>query len=310
MIKYDSTRRCYRKRSVLLINNYNYARFLRQCLESALRQSFDKIIVVDDGSDDDSELIIREYSSKNSNIISIIKPNGGQLSCFNAAGKYIEADDLVFFLDADDVFLPNYAAEILRMSASEKADFYFCNAVEFTDEESCPTDARVSEEQPLVLPLTSALTLETRCWIGSPTSALVISGSLYQQILPYPFERDWVVRADDVLVFAASILGVKKVYIRSLGIGYRIHGNNLFRGNDRWRGTQEKLLREFRLNRLFQIYSGKAGVRNKPYCSEVTRELQLMDQDTKTHFHFPSPLKVLRRKLKGRVKFLFRSLFL
>jgi glycosyltransferase involved in cell wall biosynthesis len=298
-----------RNRLICIVNNYNYARYLRQCLESALRQAFDRIIVVDDGSDDDSELIIREYASKNGNIVPIIKSNGGQLSCFNLAGKYIEEGDLVFFLDADDVFPANYSAEILRISASEKADFYFCNAVEFTDEEDCPTDARISDEQPLVLPLTSSLTLTRRCWIGSPTSALVISGSLYQQILPYPFERDWVVRADDVIIFAASILGAKKVYIGSLGIGYRIHGNNLFRGNDRWRERPEKLLREFRLDRLFRIYSEKAGVRNKPYYSEVTRELQLMDQDAKAHFRFPSPVKVFRRMLTSRVKLVFRGLF-
>jgi glycosyltransferase involved in cell wall biosynthesis len=63
----------------ILINNYNYGRFLTEAIDSALNQTYSNIevIVVDDGSTDNSQEIIKSYQDK---IIPILKPNGGQAS--------------------------------------------------------------------------------------------------------------------------------------------------------------------------------------------------------------------------------------
>lgn len=298
-------------RCVCVIDNYNYAKYLAPCLDSALAQTraFDLIIVVDDGSVDDSRPIIERYARDHGNLIAVYKPNGGQLSCFNAARDQVENGDLVFFLDADDLYPANYVEEFVKAAAIERADFYFCNAVKFTEPQDCPADARVSDDPAVVLPLTSALTLASQRWVGSPTSALVVSGNLYRNILPYPFERDWVVRADDVLVFGSAILGARKVFIRSLGVGYRIHGSNLFDGEKKWSSKEELLLREFRLERLFTIYSGRAGVARHPPYAAVAREMQLLDQGVKRLLGLPSTFKMLRRDTKSRIRQFFRVLF-
>ena len=72
-------------KTTCLINNYNYAHFVSEAINSALNQSikFDEIIVVDDASTDNSAKIIIELA-KQKNIKYILKDkNQGQLSSFN-----------------------------------------------------------------------------------------------------------------------------------------------------------------------------------------------------------------------------------
>ncbi len=71
----------------ILINNYNYGRFLSKAIDSALNQEYQNIevIVVDDGSTDDSRKIIESYGER---IKPVLKENGGQASAFNAGFSY------------------------------------------------------------------------------------------------------------------------------------------------------------------------------------------------------------------------------
>ena len=88
----------------IIIDNYNYAGFLREAIESALNQTYQKIeiIVVDDGSTDSSREIISSYGCR---VISILKCNGGQNSALNA-GFSASRGNVILFLDSDDALLP------------------------------------------------------------------------------------------------------------------------------------------------------------------------------------------------------------
>ncbi len=92
----------------IIVNNYNYGRFLPHAILSALNQSYGRreVIVVDDGSTDDSHAVIAEFGAR---IIPILKPHGGQASALNAGFAHC-AGDIVIFLDADD-FLASDAVE-------------------------------------------------------------------------------------------------------------------------------------------------------------------------------------------------------
>jgi glycosyltransferase involved in cell wall biosynthesis len=63
----------------IIINNYNYARFLPPAIESALAQDLAgvEVIVVDDGSTDDSREVIERFGS---DVTAVLKDNGGQAS--------------------------------------------------------------------------------------------------------------------------------------------------------------------------------------------------------------------------------------
>src|ERR1700739_203957 len=96
----------------IVINNYNYARFLRDAIDSALAQTYSnvEVVVVDDGSTDDSPEIIASYGSR---VSAVLKPNGGQASAFNA-GFAASHGEIVIFLDADDMLVPQTAEKVAQ----------------------------------------------------------------------------------------------------------------------------------------------------------------------------------------------------
>ena len=67
----------------IVVNNFNYARFLTAAVDSALAQRGTDVhvIVVDDGSTDDSRDLIASYGDR---VTPVLKENGGQASAFNA----------------------------------------------------------------------------------------------------------------------------------------------------------------------------------------------------------------------------------
>lgn len=91
-------------RASVIVDNYNYAKFLGDAVDSALAQTYPyvEVIVVDDGSTDNSRDVITGYGNR---VISVFKENGGQASAFNA-GFEISRGDIVLFLDSDDLLLP------------------------------------------------------------------------------------------------------------------------------------------------------------------------------------------------------------
>jgi glycosyltransferase involved in cell wall biosynthesis len=90
----------------VLINTYNYAHFLARAIESALQQEYDgprlEVLVVDDGSIDDTAEVVRRYSDR---VRYVTKPNGGQASAFNL-GFREATGEIICLLDSDDYFYP------------------------------------------------------------------------------------------------------------------------------------------------------------------------------------------------------------
>ncbi len=116
----------------ILINNYNYASYLEEAIESALRQTYDnvEVIVVDDGSTDYSRDIIARYGDR---IIPVLKENGGQASSFNA-GFAASKGDVVCFLDSDDLFRPNKVSCVVQIfNDNPRAGWCFDRVHEFDD---------------------------------------------------------------------------------------------------------------------------------------------------------------------------------
>src|SRR5207249_9168521 len=86
---------------------YNYGKFLGSAIESALNQGYSdvEVVVVDDGSTDDSPDVIARYSGR---VTACRQPNGGQAAALNAGFARCRGD-AVIFLDADDLLLPDVA---------------------------------------------------------------------------------------------------------------------------------------------------------------------------------------------------------
>ena len=194
-----------------LVSNYNYSAYVAEAVDSALRQSvpFDQIIVVDDGSTDGSVQLLTDRYGNHPLVHIICKENEGQLSCFNE-GFACATGDIIFFLDADDVLEPIYVEQTLGVYDRHRdCDFLACGRRMFGQREGVslkfPTDRDLG--------YSVIFTAFQREWIGAPTSCLSIRRRVLSQILPLPFTDDWRVRADDCLVFGASLAGARKRYL-------------------------------------------------------------------------------------------------
>jgi glycosyltransferase involved in cell wall biosynthesis len=101
----------------ILINNYNYASYVGRAIESALAQTWPEVqvVVVDDGSSDNSREVIASYLR--SGITFLEKANGGQNSAI-AHGLHTVAGEYTIILDSDDWLYPD-ACERIAASIGE-----------------------------------------------------------------------------------------------------------------------------------------------------------------------------------------------
>src|SRR5512135_3658615 len=92
----------------VIITSYNYGRFLREAIDSALNQSYPatEVVVVDDGSEDDSRDIIESYGKA---VVTVFKKNGGHSSAINAGFAACHGD-IICPLDSDDAFTADKVA--------------------------------------------------------------------------------------------------------------------------------------------------------------------------------------------------------
>lgn len=111
----------------VIVPIYNAQEYLRECIDSILCNTYRnlEVILVNDGSKDDSAMICEEYSSKDARIVFLTQSNRGisatrnkAISC--ARGKYIA------FVDADDVVSPLFYEVCVQIMETQNVDFIGC----------------------------------------------------------------------------------------------------------------------------------------------------------------------------------------
>ncbi len=219
----------------IIINNFNYGRFLRSAIDSAIMQIYahTEVIVVDDGSTDDSRYIISSYGSK---ITPVFKPNGGQASALNA-GFAVCRGDIVIFLDADDILYPEAVANVVPlMQATSVSKVHWPLWVmdaggEITSETRPPQVPPEGDFRQQVLERGPSNVA------SSPTSGNAWSRSFLQKILPIPDNLAYYrFCADEYLYTLAPVFGRVRTIAEPQGC-YRIHGSSVYSS----RSFREKL---------------------------------------------------------------------
>ncbi|HEY7538312.1 MAG TPA: glycosyltransferase family A protein, partial [Gaiellaceae bacterium] len=112
----------------IVIPCFNYARFLGEAVESALAQDHGglEIVVVDDGSTDDSLEVARAFEARGVRVLT--QENQGLARTCNR-GAAEATGELMLFLSADDRLAPNYVSELLAALEREpEATFAYCSA--------------------------------------------------------------------------------------------------------------------------------------------------------------------------------------
>lgn len=101
----------------LILPIYNVEKYLSRCIESCLSQDISKdeyeIILVVDGSPDNSIEIARQYSNRYENVIVVERENGG-LSAARNSGLKNAKGEYIWFVDSDDYIKPNVLGGIIR----------------------------------------------------------------------------------------------------------------------------------------------------------------------------------------------------
>ncbi len=118
----------------VIIPAYNMEKYIGRCLSSVIAQTYSdlEIIVVDDGSSDNTYDIAKEYSEKDKRVFIYHKENGGVSSARNfgiekATGEYI------FFFDPDDLLEKDCIEVLVSAMEGSEADFVSCQHSRWDD---------------------------------------------------------------------------------------------------------------------------------------------------------------------------------
>lgn len=111
----------------VVVPSYNNAPWLPQCLESLLAQTYEnlEIIVVDDGSTDDTPAVLEAFSRQDSKILALRQENSG-VTAARLRGVAEATGDWIGFCDGDDRVEPDLYARLLENAKKEDADISHC----------------------------------------------------------------------------------------------------------------------------------------------------------------------------------------
>lgn len=209
----------------VLIDNYNYSTYIQDAVDSVLAQTYPEIeiIIVDDGSTDDSRAIINRLCCKNPfKIKAVFKENNGQASAFNS-GFAVCTGEVICLLDSDDLFEPDKVEKVVEKYKLGYEYIYnhYTPIVSGGAAKGCGTKQFPYNGRNLFL------VYYISKYPGDVASTLSFSKKLGNRIFPIENEDSWRIQADDWIVFSAGMM-VKSCFISDKLTKYRIHGGNLF----------------------------------------------------------------------------------
>ena len=224
----------------IVIATYNYGRFIDQALDSALSLRFPRenieVIVVDDGSTDDTSARLASYAGR---VCAIYQPNQGEIAAYRA-GIQAAKGHFIAFLDADDYFYLDKLSAVMNEFNRTPGVGVVYNRFDLINEDCELLQSRRPKR--IRRGSLGALT-RYRHLTGAPTSGITIETALLKQY-PIPVES-WRTNLDH---FYLSILPlVTRVgYVAEPMHAYRQHAFSQYMSQSRERqnelGTQQKRL--------------------------------------------------------------------
>ncbi|MBS1878046.1 MAG: glycosyltransferase [Actinobacteria bacterium] len=209
----------------VVLSNYNYGRFLADAVASVRAQTHPRtrLIVVDDGSSDDSRAVLNRLAGEIDEVV--LKANGGQASAINTGFERCRGD-VVVFLDADDVLRPDVAARAAAAFAADPSLVKTQSRMEVIDGAGHRTgELKPADHLPLPNGDLRAAELASpfdQTWMAM--SANAFRTEALRRIMPMP-PAAFRICADWYLVHLAALLGDVASFPEPL-VAYRVHGGN------------------------------------------------------------------------------------
>ncbi len=121
----------------VVVPNYNYARYLRQRLDTIYAQTHPifEVLVLDDHSADDSLDVLSKYASQTSLQLQVIqnKKNSGSVYKQWQKGAELARGDYVWIAEADDLAAPSFLSEAVGLMEAHGASFVFCDSIQIDE---------------------------------------------------------------------------------------------------------------------------------------------------------------------------------
>lgn len=203
----------------VVIPNYNYAHYLPQAIDSVLSQSYPRVevIVVDDGSKDESTTIVEKYGER----VRLIRQQNQGVAAARNRGVAESSGEFIAFLDADDVWLPTkLERQVARFQNEPNLGLVHCG-VEEIDENGAYLRTCLDGLEGQVA---ADLLLLKRAVILGGGSALMVPREVFTTIGGFDVRlstsADW-----DLFYRLAAHRPVG--FVHEVLVGYRMHGSNM-----------------------------------------------------------------------------------
>lgn len=204
----------------IIIANYNYAEFVGAAIESALAVDWPnvEVVLVDDGSTDDSRAAIERYADR---IIAIFQPNAGQIAARNV-GFERSTGEAVIFLDSDDILHASVMQEAAREWHRRVSKVQF--RMRSVDAEGRPTGSIFPQYATPPAPADILnWALATGTYPAPPCSGNLYARHYLEAI--FPLDESCGKAPDSCCIAAAPFFGDVVTIAKPL-VDYRVHSRN------------------------------------------------------------------------------------
>jgi glycosyltransferase involved in cell wall biosynthesis len=204
----------------VVISSYNYAHFIGETIQSVLNQTLQptEIIVVDDGSTDNSAEVIQSFGER----VRLVQQKNQGVCVARNHGAELAKGNIIAFVDSDDIWLPNkLEKQVAAFLADEEVGIVSCGIrhfntrgetiAEYNDGRSgwCDKDILLYREPVL----------------NSTASVIAVRKDVFQAVGGFDEQRELFAAEDRELCYRVAKMS-KLTFIPEILVDYRIHGKN------------------------------------------------------------------------------------
>ena len=221
----------------VIIPVYNTEKYLRECLDSALGQTFKdiEVICVNDGSTDGSSQILEEYTAKDSRIFLIHQKNLG-VSVARNVGLELARAEYILFLDSDDCFRPELCQKVYDKATEDNLDLVVFNLHVFL-EKNCTSLSGGKTKRVLEKVSSDArLDLLSKTHTG-PVGKLIKTSFLKEHDIQFPLGI--IISEDEMVHWKVCCLAPRFGYVHEYLYFYRIHQDSALRQKKKYHSFEQ-----------------------------------------------------------------------
>ena len=277
----------------IVIPVYNAENYIKKSIESILHQTYPvwELILIDNGSEDDSFKICQEYAKKEERIQVLHQYQNKGVSAARNLGLEKANGDYVTFLDADDWVAEDYLEQLVKAAKSTQADMLVCQYKKVYDVDRESGEERFSEQQIFITKEYNKEDYVEQCLLNGYTHCW---GVLYRLSLldgiRFPAR---ITIGEDVLFLIDTILQAEKIVVTEYD-GYRYYINENGAMNRKftpsymdqilcWQKAKEKLLEKYpvienKINSILVVSTmlvvGKLSALSKEELNDFQKEVE------------------------------------